>query len=76
MFRISPREESLQGWFSLASQNERKQTWRSVMRPAPTSFTSLTIISSDSEREAACLGFGHPQVSEEDKITSQWAKPA
>ena len=70
MFRISPREESLQGWFSLASQNERKQTWRSVM-----GLTSFTIISSDSEREAARLGFGHPQVSEEDKITSQWAKP-
>ncbi|XP_034710490.1 rust resistance kinase Lr10-like [Vitis riparia] len=45
------------------------------MRPAPTSFTSLTIISSDSEREAARLGFGHPQVSVEDKIISQWAKP-
>ena len=39
-------------------------------------LTSFTIISSDSEREAARLGFGHPQVSEEDKITSQWAKPA
>ena len=45
------------------------------MGPAPTSFTSLTIISSDSEREAARLGFGHPQISVEDKIISQWAKP-
>ena len=60
MFRISPQEDGLQGWFSLATQFERNQAWRSVIMPIPTSLASLIIIVSDAEGEQ--LWF--------------WAKPA
>ena len=44
------------------------------MKPTPTSFASLSIISSDAERKAA-LVWGIPKF-QKIKLKPQWAKPA